>query len=127
MVDSAFHVDRGLSAAARSRGLRAPGGVGATREHAVELAQQLVVREELRVVLREQGQQAPLVLAVVEQHDLVAARARVELAALVRVGEGDVEASAVPVVAAPSSETRPCTSAPSIVKKRRPGLGMSDV
>jgi hypothetical protein len=31
------------------------------------------------------------VLAVVEQHDLVAARARIELAALVRVGEGDVE------------------------------------
>ncbi len=30
-----------------------------------------------------------------------------------------------PVVAAPSSDTRPCTSAPSIVKKRRPGLGMS--
>ena len=34
-------------------------------------------------------------------------------------------ASAVPVVAAPSSDTRPWTSAPSIVKNRRPGLGMS--
>jgi hypothetical protein len=27
--------------------------------------------------------------------------------------------------AAPSSETRPCTSVPSIVKKRRPGLSMA--
>ena len=67
------------------------GGVAAAGEDAVELAQQLVVREELRVVLGEQRQQAALVLAVVEQHDLVAAGSGVELAALVRVGEGDVQ------------------------------------
>ena len=66
-------------------------GVAAAREHAVELAQQLVVREELGVVLGEQGQQATLVLAVVEQHDLFAAGSGVELAALVGVRERDVQ------------------------------------
>ena len=70
------------------------GGVAAAREDVVELAQQLVVREELRVVLGEPRQQASLVLAVVEQHDLVGAGSGVELAALVRVRERDVQARA---------------------------------
>ncbi len=57
------------------------GGVGAAGEDAVELLQELVVREQLRVRGRQPRQQSALVLAVVEQRGLLAADA-VELAAL---------------------------------------------
>ena len=69
--------------------------VGRAAEDGVELLQQLVVREERRVVSSPSaGEQAALVLAVVQQHDLVAAGAGVELAALVRVGDRDVQRDA---------------------------------
>ena len=67
------------------------GGVGATREDAVELLQQLVVREELGVDLRQARQQPALVLGVIEQHDLVGSGAGVELTPLVGVGDRDVQ------------------------------------
>ena len=66
--------------------------VGLAAEDGVELLQELVVGEDRRVRRRQPGEQAALVLAVVEQHDLVGAGARVELATLVRVGDRDVEA-----------------------------------
>ena len=65
--------------------------VGRAAEDGVELPEELVVREDRRVRGRQAGQQAALVLAVVQQHDLVAAGAGVELAALVRVRDRDVE------------------------------------
>ena len=64
--------------------------IGAAGEDAVELLQELVVREDLRVGGRQARQQAALVLAVVEQHDLLAVGS-VELAALGRVGDRDVQ------------------------------------
>ena len=65
--------------------------VGFAAEDGVELLQELVVGEDRRVRGRQTGEQSALVLAVVQQHDLVAARAGVELAALVRVGDRDVQ------------------------------------
>jgi hypothetical protein len=65
--------------------------VRAAGEDAVELLQELVVREDLRVRGGQARQQAALVLSVVEQHHLLPVRA-VELAALSGVGDRDVEA-----------------------------------
>ena len=57
-------------------------GVGLAAEHRVELHEELVVREDLRVRGREPRQQAALVALVVEQHLLVGVARGVELAAL---------------------------------------------
>ena len=77
---------------------------------------------------RAAAKQPALVPLVVEQHLLVGVGGGVELAALGGVLDGDLQGQlATRSTAAPSSETRPWTSVPSIVKKRRPGLAMGDV
>ena len=64
-------------------------GVGLAGEDRVELHEELVVGEDLRVRRRELRQQAALVALVVEQHLLVGVARGVELAALVAVRDGD--------------------------------------
>src|SRR5690606_3169141 len=65
-------------------------GVLLAAEHHIELAEQLVVAEGLRVGRRDTRDEAAAVLAVVEQHRLTA-RAVVELTPLVTVGDRDLE------------------------------------
>ena len=69
-------------------------GVVAAGEHVVERGEQVLVREPGGVRLREQREQAALVLGVVEDDDLVGGRRAVELAALVAVGDRDGQADA---------------------------------
>ena len=66
-------------------------GVVRTGEHAVERLEHPLVREDVRVRLGQARQQPPLVLGVVEQHDLVRRRRGGELPPLVAVGHGDDE------------------------------------
>src|SRR5690606_40376427 len=64
-------------------------GVLSAAEDGIELLQQLVVGEDLRVGGGQQRDQAALVPLVVEQHLLLGVAGPRELAALVAIGDGD--------------------------------------
>ena len=92
----------------------------------MEQVEQAVVREVRGVRARDQRDEPALVAAVVEEDSLLAVRPG-ELAALVAVADRDREADLLGVDrAAPSRETRPWTSEPSIVKNRRPELSIGE-
>ncbi len=81
--------------------------------------------ERLREHRREARDQPTLVPAVVEQ-DALGAVTRGELAPLGRVGQRDLQADLLRDHRAPSSDTRPCTRVPSMVKNRRPGEAIGE-
>ena len=81
---------------------------------------QLVLRELQRVGRGQRRQQRALVREVVEDHDLAPRPGGGELAARVAVPDGDVEGQrGRPRRHHPATLTRPRTSVPSMVKKRR--------
>ena len=102
-------------------------GVGVVRRlQLVALGDQLVLREVQRVGLREQREQPALVHQVVDDQHLVVVAGCLELAALQRVSDRDVQRHLRRGARAPPTLTRPRTRVPSMVKNRRSGFSIGD-
>ena len=83
--------------------------------------------EVQRVGAGEQREQPALVHAVVEEHLLgVRARRRRTVDGGGAYFTAIASATLVALIAAPPTQTRPCTSVPSMVKKRRSWFSMSE-